>query len=135
MLTSFFIHRVFAILFLFIIPLPFIALMKIRKQTALRSAVIWQYIIRVTNISLVAILITGIAIYPIYSSIRFWVAVGLTLIVGGLLGVISKELKRYNMKSDQGSQVAHLKRISILGFSYVGVIIVIFGFMAHFYQL
>ena len=133
--TAFFVHRILAILFLLLIPLPFVALIKKRKQTELRSSVVWQNLIRVTNISLVFILITGKTIYPIFNSIRLWIAVALTLAIGGMLGVISKQLKLYNLKHDQTLRTAYLRKISTFSFIYIGLIVVIFGFMAHWYQI
>jgi hypothetical protein len=130
----FFMHRFLALLFIIMIPLPFVALYKIRKQTELRSAVIWQNIIRVTNISLVIILLTGITIYPVFSSLRVWVAVILTLAIGGLLGFLSKQLKLYNITFDLSSRVSLLKRISNFGFIYISIVVIIFGLMAHWYQ-
>lgn len=134
MLTAYFLHRFIAILFLLLIPLPFVAFIKKRKQTDLHSAMLWRNIIRVTNIGLVVVLISGLTIYPIFTSIRLWVAVVLTLALGGLLGVISKQLKQYNMKSEQSARLNHLQKISNFGFAYLGVVVVIFGFMSHWYQ-
>ncbi|MCT8139249.1 hypothetical protein H1D32_16985 [Anaerobacillus sp. CMMVII] len=134
MLTAYFLHRVLALLFLLLIPLPFVSLVKRRKKTELGSAVIWLNIIRITNLGLVVVLISGITLYPFFSSIRTWVAIVLTLAIGGLLGVLSKQLKQYILTGDQSSRLNLLQRISILGFSYIGVIVIIFGFMSHWYQ-
>lgn len=134
MLTAYFLHRFIAILFLLLIPLPFVAFIKKRKRTDLQSAMIWRNIIRITNIGLIVVLISGFLIYPIFTSIRLWVAVALTLALGALLGIISKQLKQYNMKSEQSARLNHLQKISTFGFAYLGVIVVIFGFMSHWYQ-
>lgn len=133
--TAFMAHRIFSILFLLLIPLPFVALIKSHKQTELLSINIWRSIIRIANISLAAVLITGITIYPYFSSFKLWIAIGLTLALGALLGIISKQLKLYKSQAEIGAKVKHLKRISILGFIYIGIMIVIFGFMVHFYQI
>lgn len=127
-------HQLFAIIFLLLVPLPFVTFIKWRKQTELTSAPFWRKLIRLTNIFLVIVLITGIYIYPYFTSIRLWIAVILSLAVGGLLGVISKQLKQYNMRVELSAKMIHLKQISIFGCIYVVVLIILFGYMAHFYQ-
>ncbi len=131
---SLLIHQVIAILFLIVIPLPIIALMKVRSGTPLDSARTWKVLVMLANIALFVSLITGFIIYPIFTSFRAWFSVALILIIGAFLGIFSKHLKLYMNENNEEARIKSLKKISKVGYAYIAVIIITFAFMSNWYN-
>ena len=131
---SLLIHQIIAILFLIVIPLPIIALMKVRSETPLYSARTWKVLVMLANIALFVSLITGFMIYPIFTSFRVWFSVALILIIGAFLGIFSKQLKLYMNENNEEMKPKYLKKISKVGFAYIAVTIITFAFMSNWYN-
>ncbi|MDG5788012.1 hypothetical protein QA612_10975 [Evansella sp. AB-P1] len=135
MTVALWMHKLIPLLFLILIPLPFIALSKSKSQAPLNGLGFWRGVIMAANLILVVTLITGIVIYPHFDMGRTWVAIILTLALGALLGIMSKKLKQYKGENDIHIQSQYLKKLAYIGFGYIVVLAATFLLMTNWWAL
>ncbi|WP_174728559.1 hypothetical protein [Mesobacillus harenae] len=125
--AAFMMHRAVSIVFLILIPLPFLALKK-----ALYGARFWKRAILAANISLLVVLVSGLLIYPSFQEGKTWIVLILIAAMGGTLGMMSKGIKQYLAEAEpEGRQP--LKKVTVAGIAYIIILVVILAFMTNWY--
>lgn len=128
-------HRVVSVALLLLVPLPFLALGRSRRGLPLKGAGVWKGLVGFANFTLLAMLGTGLYIYPQFFEGKTVAAAVLVFALGAALGIMSKALKLYSGGHFGGSRSHQLKKVAYAGFSYLAVLLIVFGMMANWYEM
>ncbi|MCD8508657.1 MAG: hypothetical protein LRY73_01255 [Bacillus sp. (in: Bacteria)] len=132
--AAYVLHLIGAIILIVLAVLPFMAFVKGRRNKPLPGAKLWRKFIMLCNFSLILAIITGVIMYPYFSMGRTWVALLLTVALGGTLGVMAKGLKLHIIKDGEEARKA-LMKVAYAGFAFVLLLLSILYMMSKWYYI